>query len=254
MSHIINFIQNNHAQQKRERLSAAKQSPEKEPKVLGSNTVLNSEDSAHKKSQSIGITTSSKINNAFESVEKLKDFSKFKPKRREIESNTDKNEDHQMLSPLKPDLLSIQQMPYRDPSPNSAQEMPVGSVIKKSREDGNLKKVSSQSFLPPLASRTNAHIRDFKYTPENVEAYIQMSNNKHSRHGSDAKNEAKAQLLMNNSCAGVKHFNTTGSNDSGMKKEKKSIHSFEMDESNTNHLSTQKPKKKIPLPKNNSTN
>ena len=74
-------------------------------KEQGANTIFGSEDSANKKSQSIGITTSNNSKfNAFESMEKFKNKSQFKKSRRGRNSSedsiTDKNEDLE-LSPLK---------------------------------------------------------------------------------------------------------------------------------------------------------
>jgi hypothetical protein len=51
-------------------------------------------------------------------------------------------------------------------------------------------------FLPNIASaRQNAHLRDFKYTPENIEEYL--SNTKGD------KDIAKQQLMMDYSCSAL---------------------------------------------------
>jgi hypothetical protein len=47
-------------------------------------------------------------------------------------------------------------------------------------------------FLPAIgANRQNAHLRDFKYTPENIEKYLNQNMD---------KNKAKKHLVMDYSC------------------------------------------------------
>lgn len=52
------------------------------------------------------------------------------------------------------------------------------------------------TFLPNIASaRQNAHLRDFKYTPENIEDYLQSTKGN--------KDSAKKHLKMDYSCSGL---------------------------------------------------
>ena len=52
------------------------------------------------------------------------------------------------------------------------------------------------TFLPNIASaRQNAHLRDFKYTPENIETYLQDTKGD--------KDIAKAHLMMDYSCSAL---------------------------------------------------
>jgi|TARA_B110000305_G_scaffold225828_1_gene272787 hypothetical protein len=73
----------------------------------------------------------------------------------------------------------------KGPYDNISDEEQKSPIIEKPKE-------RADSFLPPIAARQNAHLRDFKYTPTNIEDYLANQGNKH---------QAAQHLMMDFSCS-----------------------------------------------------